>query len=157
MFFLDMKSPGVEVRPIKQVNGQSGFNEVYFTDVRIPDSQRLGAGGPGLGGVADDADERAPVDRLGHVDRLPGALRLLHEARNGGRPGDRQSGCALEARDLRGHATSGLKYTACGRSPRSPRARRPGPENSIGKLVAGATMQELAMFALDLQGEAGAF
>jgi acyl-CoA dehydrogenase len=31
----------------------------------------------------------------------------------------------------------------------------PGPENSIGKLVAGATMQELAMFALDLQGEAG--
>ena len=42
MFFLDMKSPGVDIRPIKQVNGQSGFNEVYFDDVRIPDSQRLG-------------------------------------------------------------------------------------------------------------------
>ncbi|MFX7556086.1 acyl-CoA dehydrogenase family protein, partial [Acinetobacter baumannii] len=36
MFFLDMKSPGVEVRPIKQASGQSDFNEVYFTDVRIP-------------------------------------------------------------------------------------------------------------------------
>ena len=36
MFFLDMKSPGVEVRPIKQANGQSEFNEVYFTDVRFP-------------------------------------------------------------------------------------------------------------------------
>jgi len=47
MFFLDMKAPGVEVRPIKQVNGQSGFNEVYFTDVRIPDHQRLGEVGNG--------------------------------------------------------------------------------------------------------------
>ena len=42
MFFLNMKSPGVEIRPIKQANGQSEFNEVYFTDVRIPDAQRLG-------------------------------------------------------------------------------------------------------------------
>src|ERR1700710_2272620 len=42
MFFLDMKSPGVEIKPIKQANGQSDFNEVYFTDVKIPDHQRLG-------------------------------------------------------------------------------------------------------------------
>src|SRR6202171_3089688 len=42
MFFLSMKSPGIEIRPIKQANGQSGFNEVYFTDVRLPDAQRLG-------------------------------------------------------------------------------------------------------------------
>ncbi|MGL4541217.1 MAG: acyl-CoA dehydrogenase family protein, partial [Polymorphobacter sp.] len=47
MFFLDMRAPGVEIRPIKQANGQSGFNEVYFTDVRIPDAQRLGAVGQG--------------------------------------------------------------------------------------------------------------
>ena len=37
MFFLNMKSPGVEVRPIKQASGHSDFNEVYFTDVVIPD------------------------------------------------------------------------------------------------------------------------
>src|SRR5258708_30961723 len=43
MFFLDMKSPGVEIKPIKQANGQSEFNEGYFTDVKIPDAQRLGA------------------------------------------------------------------------------------------------------------------
>src|SRR2546426_12426875 len=42
MFFLDMQAPGVEIKPIKQANGQSEFNEVYFTDVRIPHSQRLG-------------------------------------------------------------------------------------------------------------------
>ena len=47
MFFLSMKTPGIEIRPIKQANGQSGFNEVYFTDVRIPDAQRLGAVGDG--------------------------------------------------------------------------------------------------------------
>jgi alkylation response protein AidB-like acyl-CoA dehydrogenase len=41
-FFLDMKSPGIEIRPIKQISGASHFNEVFFTNVRIPDSQRLG-------------------------------------------------------------------------------------------------------------------
>src|SRR5262249_56843540 len=47
MFFLSMKSPGIEIRPIKQASGQSEFNEVYFTNVRIPDSQRLGNVGDG--------------------------------------------------------------------------------------------------------------
>ena len=47
MFWLDMKSPGVTVKPIKQANGQSEFNEVYFADVKIPDSQRLGKVGDG--------------------------------------------------------------------------------------------------------------
>ena len=42
-----MKSPGIEIRPIKQISGASHFNEVFFTDVRIPDSQRLGAVGEG--------------------------------------------------------------------------------------------------------------
>ena len=50
-FFVDMKSPGITVKPIKQITGQagsgSGFNEVYFDDVRIPDSQRLGEIGDG--------------------------------------------------------------------------------------------------------------
>ena len=45
-FFLDMKSPGIEIKPIKQISG-ANFNEVYFTDVRIPDAQRLGAVGQG--------------------------------------------------------------------------------------------------------------
>src|SRR3984893_17439265 len=48
-FFLDMKSAGIETRRIKQISGASHFNEVYFNDVRIPDSQRLGAVGAGWG------------------------------------------------------------------------------------------------------------
>ena len=47
MFFLDMRSEGVDIRPIKQANGDSGFNEVYFDSVRIPDHQRLGEVGHG--------------------------------------------------------------------------------------------------------------
>ena len=46
-FFLDMKSPGIDIRPIKQISGGANFNEVYFTDVRVPDDQRLGAVGQG--------------------------------------------------------------------------------------------------------------
>ena len=38
---------GVEIRPIKQINGGSGFNEVFFSDVRVPDANRLGAVGDG--------------------------------------------------------------------------------------------------------------
>ncbi len=47
MFIVDMKAPGVEVRPIHQMSGGRDFNEVYFTDVRIPDANRLGDSGQG--------------------------------------------------------------------------------------------------------------
>jgi alkylation response protein AidB-like acyl-CoA dehydrogenase len=50
---------------------------------------------------------------------------------------------------------SGLKYTGMRAISALSKGETPGPENSIGKLVAGASMQELAMFALDLQGQAG--
>ncbi len=46
-FVVDMQAPGVEVRPLRQMTGEAEFNEVYFTDVRIPDSERLGAPGDG--------------------------------------------------------------------------------------------------------------
>ena len=46
-FVVDMHAPGVEVRPLRQITGEAEFNEVYFTDVRIPDSERLGAVGEG--------------------------------------------------------------------------------------------------------------
>jgi alkylation response protein AidB-like acyl-CoA dehydrogenase len=46
-FILDMRSPGVEVRPLRQITGEAEFNEVYLTDVRIPDENRLGEPGDG--------------------------------------------------------------------------------------------------------------
>ena len=46
-FVVDMHDPGVEVRPLRQITGEAEFNEVYFTDVRIPDAERLGDVGEG--------------------------------------------------------------------------------------------------------------
>ncbi len=63
MFIVDMKQKGVEVRQIHQMSGGRDFNEVYFTDVRIPDANRLGEPGHGLERSAGDADERAPCGR----------------------------------------------------------------------------------------------
>ena len=59
MFVVDMHAPGVTVRPLRQMAGGAGFNEVFFDDVRIPDSERLGEVGRGLAGRAHHADERA--------------------------------------------------------------------------------------------------
>ena len=59
-FFLDMKSPGIEIRPIHQMSGARHFNEVFFTDVRVPDSATSGRGRAGVEGLADHADERTP-------------------------------------------------------------------------------------------------
>ena len=46
-FVVDMHQPGVEVRPLRQMTGQAEFNEVYFTDARVPDANRLGDVGDG--------------------------------------------------------------------------------------------------------------
>ncbi|GAA4525358.1 acyl-CoA dehydrogenase family protein [Amycolatopsis samaneae] len=46
-FLCDMTAPGVEVRPLRQITGEAEFNEVFLTEVRIPDAQRIGAVGEG--------------------------------------------------------------------------------------------------------------
>ncbi|HYE47603.1 MAG TPA: acyl-CoA dehydrogenase [Caulobacter sp.] len=154
MFWLDMKSPGVEVRPIKQANGQSGFNEVYFTDVRIPDSQRLGAVGQGWTvSLTTLMNERLSIGS-GMPTGFPELFDYCMTLQT-------QDGPAIDDPAVRSRLAqyavkaSGLKYTGMRAISALSKGETPGPENSIGKLVAGATMQELAMFALDLQGQAG--
>ncbi|GGN22448.1 acyl-CoA dehydrogenase family protein [Streptomyces fuscichromogenes] len=46
-FLCDMSAPGIDVRPLRQITGEAEFNEVFLTDVRIPDAHRLGAEGQG--------------------------------------------------------------------------------------------------------------
>lgn len=48
-FVVDMKSPGIDIRPIRQISGASDFNETFLTDVRIPDSNRIGGISEGWG------------------------------------------------------------------------------------------------------------
>ena len=154
MFFFDMKSPGVEVRPIKQVNGQSGFNEVFFTDLRVPDHQRLGAVGQGWRvSLTTLMNERMSIG-AGMPTGFPDLLDFCCEFDTG-------DGLAIDDPAVRSMLetwavrTSGLKYTAYRSISALSKGQIPGPENSIGKLVAGQTLQEIAMFALDLQGASG--
>ena len=154
MFFLSMKTPGIEIRPIKQANGQQHFNEVYFTDVRIPDAQQLGAVNQGWEvSLTTLMNERLSIGS-GMPTGFPELFAYCMEAQIDGRP-------AIDDRGVRsrlaGYAVkaSGLKYTGMRAITALSKGQTPGPENSIGKLVAGASMQELSMFALDLMGQGG--
>jgi acyl-CoA dehydrogenase len=155
MFFLDVRSPGIEFRPIKQMTGQSGFNEVFFTDVRIPDGQRLGGVGQGWTvALTTLMNERMMIATGGMPTGFPELLAFCERLDLGSckavdHPAVRSKLATWAVR------TSGLKHTAARTLSALSKGERPGPENSIGKLVAGTTMQEIAMYALDLQGQAG--
>jgi len=154
MFFLDMKSPGVEVKPIKQANGMQEFNEVFFTNVRIPDSQRLGNVGDGWNvSLTTLMNERMSIG-----SRLATGFPEIFAFCSGLMTDD---GPALDDRAVRSKLAnwavkaSGLKYTNYRSLSALSRGERPGPENSIGKLVTGTMMQDIASYALDLEGAAG--
>ncbi|MDU3132597.1 MAG: acyl-CoA dehydrogenase [Bradyrhizobium sp.] len=154
MFFLDMKSKGVEVRPIKQASGHSDFNEVYFTDVVIPDSQRLGAVNDGWNvALTTLMNERMSIG-AGVATGFPELFAFCSNLMLDDRP-------AIEDRNVRSKLASwavkasGLKYTSMRAISALSKGERPGPENSIGKLVAGPMIQDVAAYALDLQGAAG--
>jgi alkylation response protein AidB-like acyl-CoA dehydrogenase len=155
MFFVDVRTPGIEFRPIKQMTGQSGFNEVFFTDVRIPDAQRLGAVGQGWTvALTTLTNERMMIATGGMPTGFLELLAFCERLEIGHNK-------AIDAPAVRAKLatwavrTSGLKHTAARSISALSKGERPGPENSIGKLVAGSTMQEIAMFALDLQAQAG--
>lgn len=150
MFFLDMKSPGVDIRPIKQVNGQSGFNEVYFDNVRIPDAQRLGAVGEGWRvSITTLMNERLAIGG-GISTGFPELQDLVAAI-------PQRGGAAMEDPAVRSkiadwHAkAAGLRNTGARAISAVSKGENPGPENSIGKLVAGTMMQDIAKFAMDLQ------
>ena len=155
MFFLDMKSPGVEVKPIKQANGMQEFNEVFFTDVTIPDSQRLGAVGDGWNvSLTTLMNERASIGaRL--ATGLPEVFAYCADLMT-------DDGPAIDNPAVRSKLAewavknNGLKYTSYRTMSALSKGERPGPENSIGKLVSGSMLQDIATFAMDLQGAAGA-
>jgi acyl-CoA dehydrogenase len=154
MFFIDMKSPGIEIRPIKQVNGESMFNEVYFTDVRIPDEQRLGEIDEGWGvSLTTLMNERLSIGGSmggGFSDML----KLVKISTIDGKPATENAAMREKLADWHCRA-SGLKYTSARLMSAASRGQNPGPEASIGKLVAGSMQQEISMAAVELQGSNG--
>ena len=153
-FILDMKSPGVEVRPIRQMSGDSHFNEVYFNDVRVTDSRRLGEVGDGW----KVAMTTLMNERYNLVDLPPPDFeQIFHLVSNTTLP----SGPALEDPAIREKLADlwcraqGMKYTNFRTMSALSQGKTPGPEVSIGKLVASGRLQETANLGSDLFGESG--
>ena len=153
-FFLDMNSAGVEPRPIKQISGSAHFNEVFFTNVRVPDAQRLGPVGAGWKvSLTTLMNERLAV---GDVPR-PDVTDLLNLARSLELDdGPAINNAVVRERIADWHVkTQGLKYTRFRTMTALSKGATPGPESSIGKLVNASKLQDIASFGMDLLGSAG--
>jgi alkylation response protein AidB-like acyl-CoA dehydrogenase len=154
MFWIDMKAPGVEVRPIHQMTGGSDFNEVYLTEVRVPDSQRLGDAGEGWkAALVTLMNERVE----GAKDRGPTTEQILDVARSV----PHGSGTMLDDSAFRQRfaawyvQAAGLKFTRLRTLTALSRQQTPGPESSIGKLVAANRLQELSNELIECQDQFG--
>ncbi len=153
-FFLDMKSPGIEIRPIHQMSGASHFNEVFFTDVRVPDAQRLGAVGQGWKvSLTTLMNERLAVGEV-HRPDVEDLVELARSLVLDGVPAIRNG--AVRERIAEWYArTQGLRFTRFRTMTALSRGQTPGPENSIHKLVNASKLQDIASYGLDLMGMAG--
>ncbi len=89
MFLVDMRAPGVTVRPLRQATGESHFNEVFLDDVRIPDRDRVGEPGSGWAAVMETLQaERSSVGAGANNAAVDPVARLVDLARHVGRTHD---------------------------------------------------------------------
>jgi alkylation response protein AidB-like acyl-CoA dehydrogenase len=144
---VDMHSPGVEVRPIVQINGDEEFNEVFFTDVEVPGDGLLGAPGEGWAiAMTTVSYERGPAD-VGFTSRYVRVLRdLAVVAAASTTTTEERMALArahVELEALRAHVLRSLCARADGRAP--------GHEGSIDKLLGTRVEQRLHHVSLDLQ------
>lgn len=154
LFMIDMRQPGVEVRPIKQMDGGQHFNEVFFNDAVIPDNYRLGeVGGGWTGALTVLMAERLAISGV-QPTGFPQFLDLVKSLEIGGEPiandpvvrerlatwYSQYAGLqALNMRMLTAVAKGGMA----------------GAEASMGKLVGAVMNQEIANFACQLFGPFG--
>ncbi|HVF74468.1 MAG TPA: acyl-CoA dehydrogenase family protein [Acidimicrobiales bacterium] len=150
-FVMDMHASGVEIRPLRQITGDAEFNEVFFSDARVPDSERLGDVGEGWTVMLTTLmNERVAIGGIVQP-RGGGMIGVAVEAwRKAGDKSpvlrDRLAGLWVEAECLR---LTALR-AAAGRN-----SGVPGPEGSIGKLVGALLNQRITEFCLDVLGPAG--
>jgi alkylation response protein AidB-like acyl-CoA dehydrogenase len=158
MFWIDMKSPGVECKPIHQMSGARGFNEVFFTDVRLHDSQRLGALNDGWNvSIITLMNERASVGGSGGTAG-GGAGALLRAASQvqdvDGEPLSQDRALREKIADWYVRA-EGLRFTGMRALTALSQGKMPGPEASISKLVYASMGQDMAATAVEMQDQFG--
>ena len=149
---LDMRAPGVEVRPLRQITGDPEFNEIFLTDVRVPVDSVLGAEGQGWQvAMTTLLHERGTLGfaLTARLEQLLG--RLLDTARQLGAddPLIRDQLAQLRIDLL------GLRYTNYRSLTTLMRTGVPGPEGSVAKLHWSEANQRLTKLALELLGPAG--
>jgi len=155
-FLVDMHAPGVEVRPLYQVTGEAEFNEVFFTDARIPDSSRLGGVGDGWRvAVTTLMNERVAIG--GNAARrgegpIADAVRIWREHWSGD-----TSPHAMALRDRLMGSWIRLEVTRLTnlRAAQSRRQGTPGPEGSVGKLAFAEENKLVYELCIDLLGAEG--
>jgi len=149
MFIVDMKQEGVDVRPIHQASGGSEFNEVYFTDVRISDKDRLGE--PGMGwkvALVTLMNERLAVGG----SPGPDWKEIMDYARSAGTLSDQAFREKLADWYV---AAQGYKLTKFRTQTALSRGETPGPENSIGKIINANHLQDICNSAIEMQDHYG--
>jgi alkylation response protein AidB-like acyl-CoA dehydrogenase len=153
MFWIDMHAPGVDVRPIHQMSGRSEFNEVFISDLRIRDSQRLGAVDDGWRvSLVTLMNERAAIGSFaGSALTAQAVMNVAADMRGiDGMP-------VLESSALRERLADwyvqaeGLRLTSLRTLTALSRGETPGPENAIAKIVMANLVQDLTSRALELQ------
>ena len=152
-FVVDMHAPGVEVRPLRQMTGDAEFNEVFFTDARIPDAERLGDGGRRLARRPHHAHERAGLHRRRRGARRRGpiddALRIWKRAVAGDNrptPGPCATGSCPAGSAARSTRLTNMRAAA------ARQAGTPGPEGSVAKLAYAELNQRIYELCVDLLG-----
>jgi len=150
-FVVDMEAPGVEVRPLYQITGEAEFNEVYFTDVRIPDDERLGEVGEGWRATLTTLmNERVAIGG-GIPAKGAGFIAEAVKAwREGGHtdPARKDELMALWAR------AEVLRLTNI-RASQLRVVGTPGPEGSIGKAMSADLNKDISAFTVNLLGPEG--
>ena len=152
-FALDMHADGVEVRPLRQLTGEAEFNEVYMTDVRVPDADRIGDVGEGWRvSLTTLMNERSAIGGGSPPKRGSGTITFAIEAYRSMDPGARTATHRDQLMKLWIDAET-LRLTLM-RAYANRKTGNPGPEGSVGKLRLAEHNQELFDFVLDLEGAA---
>jgi alkylation response protein AidB-like acyl-CoA dehydrogenase len=150
-FIVDMHAPGVEVRPLRQMTGEAEFNEVYLTDVRIPDSMRLDEVGRGWAvSITTLMNERVSIGG-GTPPRGSGPIGQLVDTWHKCGDGDPVTRDAVAGLWIRAEVNRLTNIRAA----QLRKAGTPGPEGSVAKLAMAELNKEIYSLALDIMGPEG--
>jgi len=155
-FWVDMKAPGVAVRPVKLANGDDHVNEVFFDDVKLADDQRMSPVGGGFPvAMATLMIERyVATDSAGFGPHLDLFVEIARACEINERPA-LQDGRIRSAIARNYVMRAGLESITTRAMLLLQAGKEPGPEGSLNKLVSVRSRQKLSELAIDLQGNLG--